>query len=79
MELREADEKENPLKADKLGFWHENLNEAKSLIELINAVEIGRIIARDIGASDPERMAPPKVLEYVNDLFKSTEIKVNRI
>ena len=43
---------------------------------MISATEIGRIVARDIGGSDPERMAPANVLAYVNDIFKSTNIKV---
>lgn len=30
------------------------------------AIERGRIVCRDIGGSDPERMAPPRVVEYVS-------------
>lgn len=44
---------------------------------MISATELGRIVARDIGGSDPERMAPANVLAYVNDIFKSTDIKVD--
>lgn len=74
--MREVEKTENPLKVDKVGFWHENLDEANGLIDIINAIEIGRIIARDIGGSDPERMAAPRVVDYVHDLFKSTDVKV---
>lgn len=59
-----------------MGFWHPNANEANRLIDVISATEIGRIVARDIGGSDPERMAAANVLAYVNDIFKSTDIKV---
>ena len=35
-----------------------------------------RFVYRDLGGSDPERMAPPRVAEYVQELFKDTNIKV---
>ena len=38
-----------------------------------------RFVARDIGGSDPERMAPPNVEQYVRDVFKNTDIKVEVI
>lgn len=43
------------------------------------AIELGRVVGRDIGGSDPERMAPPRVAEYVQNLFQQTsDIKVRR-
>ena len=36
-----------------------------------------RFVCRDIGGSDPERMAAPRVEEYVTELFKhSGHVKV---
>ena len=35
-----------------------------------------RIAGRDIGGSDPERMAPPRVEEYVTQLFEGSSIVV---
>ena len=35
-----------------------------------------RSVYRDIGGSDPERMAAPQVAKYVEDEFKDTCIKV---
>ena len=35
-----------------------------------------RIVARDIGGSDPERMAAPKVEEYLHKAFKDSQVKV---
>ena len=32
---------------------------------------------RDIGGSDPERMCSANVVEYVQNEFKSTDIKLN--
>lgn len=36
-------------------------------------------MARDVGGSDPERMAPIKVEEYVRDAFANTPIKIEVI
>lgn len=34
------------------------------------------LVYRDIGGSDPERMAAPRVAEYVQELFKNSPVKV---
>ena len=67
------------LKVEKLGVWIEDEEVAKKTIEVVNAIELGRIVTRDIGGSDPERMAAPKVVEYVKTALESTEIKVAKI
>lgn len=33
-------------------------------------------MARDIGGSDPERMAPPRVESYVRDTFQGTNVSL---
>lgn len=38
---------------------------------------MGRAVGRDVGGGDPERMAPPRVAEYVQELFKSSCVTVN--
>lgn len=40
-------------------------------------MESGRRVACDIGDCDPERMAPPRVEEYVKALFANSNIKIN--
>jgi leucyl aminopeptidase len=50
-----------------------------SLIETAVALESGLFISRDIGGGDPERMAPPKVAEYVKKAFTNGVIKVEVI
>ena len=40
-------------------------------------ISYSRVVARDIQGSDPERMAPPRVEEYVVNLFADTKIKVS--
>lgn len=77
MELREANKSSDLIKLERLGFWHADKNEAERLINVLNAVEIGRIVTRDIGGSDPERMAAGNVLAYVKKVFESTNIKVD--
>ena len=61
---------------EKLGFWHEDAVEADNIIKQANAIELGRIMTRDIGGSDPERMSAENVLKYVRQALGSTEIKV---
>jgi leucyl aminopeptidase len=34
-------------------------------------------VARDIGGGDPERMAPPRVADYIEALFKHSIISIN--
>ncbi len=38
-----------------------------------------RWVARDIGGSDPERMTPIKVEEYVRSAFESSPLKIEVI
>lgn len=37
-----------------------------------------RIVSRDIGGSDPERMAAPKVEEYLQEVFTGSGLEVTR-
>lgn len=78
MEVRESKNSEDLLKIEKLGYWHEDLDEANKTIELINAIELGRIVARDISGSDPERMSASNVASYVKEHFDSSNIKVKK-
>jgi leucyl aminopeptidase len=79
LQVRE-DVPERKTKADRLGFFigqpSSDNDGGQKLINYARAVELGRAVGRDIGGGDPERMAPPRVAEYVQELFKSTNIKV---
>lgn len=56
-----------------------NVQNREKLVEYARAIELGRCVARDIGGADPERMAPPRVAEYVENLFgNSSTIKVTK-
>lgn len=68
-------------KLERVGFFigqsSFDRNHQEKLVNYARAIELGRIVGRDIGGSDPERMAPPRVAEYVQNLFgKSSNIKV---
>jgi leucyl aminopeptidase len=41
----------------------------ETLVRQLNAVESGRIMARDIAGADPERMAPLRAAEYIKQHF----------
>jgi leucyl aminopeptidase len=80
LQLRE-DVPERASKADRMGFFVSESEgdqaQDEKLIAYARAMELGRVVGRDIGGSDPERMAPPRVAEYVEALFdKASGIKV---
>ena len=39
---------------------------------------LSRSFVRDIGGSDPERMAAPRVAQYVEEIFADEKTKVSR-
>ncbi|XP_012685881.1 putative aminopeptidase W07G4.4 [Clupea harengus] len=73
LELREV--KPSPHKVAVLGVWMADRKQGKDLVDLATALESGRLVCRDIGGSDPERMAAPRVAEYVEVLFKDSPVK----
>lgn len=53
-------------------------SQLKQLLETALSLESALNISRDIGGGDPERMAPPRVADYVMEAFgKSVNIKLN--
>ncbi|XP_047475065.1 putative aminopeptidase W07G4.4 isoform X1 [Penaeus chinensis] len=71
LEIRE-DVPEKITKIQSLGFLGSD-----KIVQLALALESGRSVARDVGGSDPERMAPPRVEEYVRKVFEGTKVKVD--
>lgn len=65
------------LKIEKLGVWNCNKAAGDNIVKLANGIECGRIVTRDIGGSDPERMSANGVMEYVQKAFKSSSINVS--
>lgn len=56
-------------KVKNLGVWSSSYDKLLKTVELAKSLENGRIVARDIGDSDPERMTPIRALEYVKEAF----------
>ncbi|CAH1111176.1 unnamed protein product [Psylliodes chrysocephalus] len=75
IQVREHDPSKNH-KVEVLGVYTPNSDKTNKLVSCANILEASRRIACDIGDCDPERMAPPKVEEYVRDLFKGSSIKM---
>ncbi|XP_030369864.1 putative aminopeptidase W07G4.4 [Scaptodrosophila lebanonensis] len=49
---------------------------AEDIIREALVLESGRFVARDIGVGDPERMAPPRVEEYLKPLLSNLKVTV---
>ena len=54
-------------------FW------VSEILDIDGFFDIFRVVTRDIGGTDPERMAAPRVVEYLQETFKDTVIKVRNI
>lgn len=76
LEVREGNVKPSNYKVCVLGLWAAEDAQCKRLVELADALESGRLAYRDIGGSDPERMAAPRVADYVLELFKDSPVQV---
>jgi len=71
LEMREASKDKFVGKLELLGWTGD-----ESVLKEALAIETGKVVCRDIGGSDPERMAAPRVEEYVRECFKGTNVKV---
>lgn len=69
LEVREA-KPDKKSKVDTIGVWSDG--SCDRLLDLCKAYEGGRSVTRDIQGSDPERMAPPRVADYVVEHFKNS-------
>lgn len=80
LEIRE-DVPSRKQKVTRLGFanFPIRLPSHDKSFEHALAIERGRIVCRDIGGSDPERMAPPRVVDYVEQVFKDSPVQVRVI
>ncbi|XP_065103472.1 putative aminopeptidase W07G4.4 [Paramisgurnus dabryanus] len=74
LEVREL--KSSLHKVSTLGIWVKDQSQGEEIAKLAIALESGRFVCRDIGGSDPERMAAPRVAEYVQAVFKDSPVKV---
>ncbi|KAJ7356319.1 manganese ion binding [Desmophyllum pertusum] len=75
LELREAFP-EKKQKVDQLGVV---LIGKGCNLDYVKAIDSGRYVCQDIGGSDPERMAAPRVEQYICELFSGTDVNVTVI
>ncbi|XP_043687025.1 putative aminopeptidase W07G4.4 [Vespula pensylvanica] len=67
-------------KACQLAVWSPICSKKlQGIVKLASALESGRYVARDIGGADPERMAPPRVEEYLAELFCGSNVTMQVI
>ncbi|KAF9425608.1 hypothetical protein BGZ76_003152 [Entomortierella beljakovae] len=79
IDVREHYEKigKNPYTIQKIGVLAQNSELTGDRINFVNAVEVGRRVAKDLGSPNCERMTPIKFSEYVESYFKSkSDIKL---
>uniref|UniRef100_A0A915CDM5 Cytosol aminopeptidase domain-containing protein n=1 Tax=Parascaris univalens TaxID=6257 RepID=A0A915CDM5_PARUN len=76
LNIREETGKKNKLTA--LGLLPVSCD-PKKLLSTVEAIEAAFTVCRDVGDSDPQRMAPARVAEYVESAFKDSCIKVGII
>ncbi|XP_020284550.1 putative aminopeptidase W07G4.4 [Pseudomyrmex gracilis] len=75
LEVREARLDRYSQYPHQLGVWSPICSKKlQGIVRLASALEYGRYVARDIGGADPERMAPPRVEEYLAQLFCGSNI-----
>merc|ERR1711970_1375951 len=71
LEMRETSKEKAAEKLELLGWAG-----ADSVLQQALIIEQGRVVCRDLGGSDPERMAAPRVEEYVTQCFAGTKVSV---
>lgn len=69
-------EEENKTKLDSLSLFS-IAKKPKDFLSTLEALEMSFTVCRDVGDADPQRMAPPRVAEYITNVFKGTSVKVH--
>jgi len=77
IEIREAGDPKKVTKVEKLVIFGVKQNVMDRNFNTALGLEQGRFVARDIGGSDPERMAAPRVAEYMKRVLAGTDIKIS--
>ncbi|MEQ8767060.1 MAG: leucyl aminopeptidase family protein [Planctomycetota bacterium] len=73
LEAREALEEHIVEPLESIGIVGDEVERWAPIIE---AIESGRRLARDLGGTDPERMAPPRFAEACQEAFAGTGVRV---
>lgn len=63
-------------KLEYIGVAASSSDKTETLIKTALILDEGVRVARDIADADPERMSPPKVRDYVQQIFKDSSVTV---
>lgn len=77
LNIRESGENHRRIKLENLNLFPLSQKNDGRLLKQLEAIQTSFTVTRDIGESDPIRMAPPRVAEYVKQFFEGTAIKVH--
>ena len=73
LEAREARGEARTEPVTRVGVWTSGDAER---IARVRALELGRRLSRDLGGTEPERMAPPRFAQYCRTAFEGTSVQV---
>lgn len=73
LEAREARGEEATEPVQKIGIWTSG---DAARIARVRALEVGRRLSRDLGGTEPERMAPPRFAQFCRAAFEGTAVEV---
>ena len=76
LEAREALNEQEIEPMEKVGLY---VGDKVFNVNLLQAIESGRRLARDLCGTEPERMAPPKFADYCVEAFKHSDVQVSVI
>jgi leucyl aminopeptidase len=71
LEMRETSKEKAAGKVELVGWAG-----PAEVLQRALAIEAGRVVCRDLGGSDPERTAAPRIEEYVTNCFAGTSVTV---
>ena len=76
LEAREARGEDEVEPVQRVGFVHDDAVDGDALAQGVMALEAGRRLARDLGGTEPERMAPARFAEYCEEAFADGPVRV---
>jgi len=74
LEAREAHGEDAMEPIQSVGYASQG--DVEAVVRTAEAIEAGRRLTRDLGGTDPERMAPPRFAQAVKSAFEDTDVTV---
>ncbi len=76
LEARESLGEEECQPVVAVGLAMPDHGDGESLVAFVRAVEAGRVLARDVAGTQPERMAPQRMADHCRSAFRATDVEV---